>query len=54
VSVSDFELNILEILKEDARTAPERIAVMTGSDADTVRAPFPAWKSGASSSNTPP
>jgi DNA-binding Lrp family transcriptional regulator len=38
VSVSDFELNILEILKEDARTAPERIAVMTGSDADTVRA----------------
>ncbi len=38
MSVSDFELNILEILKEDARTAPERIAVMTGSDADTVRA----------------
>ncbi len=35
--VNDFELNILEILKEDARTAPERIAVMTGSDEKTVR-----------------
>jgi DNA-binding Lrp family transcriptional regulator len=37
MSVNDFELNILEILKEDARTAPERIAVMTGSDELTVR-----------------
>lgn len=35
--VNDFELNILEILKEDARTTPERIAVMTGSDEETVR-----------------
>lgn len=37
MSVNDFELNILEILKEDARTSPERIAVMTGSDVSTVR-----------------
>jgi DNA-binding Lrp family transcriptional regulator len=37
VCVNDFELNILEILKEDARTTPERIAVMTGSDEETVR-----------------
>ena len=37
MSVNDFELNILEILKDDARTAPERIAVMTGSDEATVR-----------------
>jgi len=37
MSVSDFELNILEILKEDGRTPPERIAVMTGSDVSTVR-----------------
>ena len=37
MGVNDFELNILEILKEDARTAPERIAVMTGSDPSTVR-----------------
>ncbi len=37
MSVNDFELNILEILKEDARTEPSRIAVMTGSDVTTVR-----------------
>ncbi len=37
MSVNDFELNILEILKEDARTEPSRIAVMTGSDENTVR-----------------
>ena len=37
MSVNDFELNILEILKDDARTEPERIAVMTGSDEATVR-----------------
>jgi DNA-binding Lrp family transcriptional regulator len=37
VSVNDFELNILEILKDDARTEPARIAVMTGSDEATVR-----------------
>jgi DNA-binding Lrp family transcriptional regulator len=35
--VNDFELNILEILTEDARTTPDRIAVMTGSDEATVR-----------------
>ena len=35
--VNDFELNILEILKEDARTSHERIAVITGSDEATVR-----------------
>ncbi len=37
MGVSDFELNILEILKDDARTEPSRIAVMTGSDEATVR-----------------
>ena len=38
MGVNDFELNILEILKDDARTTAERIAVMTGSDEETVRA----------------
>ena len=37
MSVNDFELGILEILKDDARTEPKRIAVMTGSDEATVR-----------------
>jgi DNA-binding Lrp family transcriptional regulator len=35
---SDFELNILEILRDDARTGHDRIAVMTGSDEETVSA----------------
>ena len=34
--VSEFELNLLEILAEDARTSPERLALMTGRGVDEV------------------
>ena len=34
--VSEFELNILEILNEDARTPRERIALMTGRSVEEV------------------
>lgn len=34
--IDQFELNILEILTEDARTPVERIALMTGAAADEV------------------
>ena len=34
--VSEFELNLLEILAEDARTSPERLALMIGRGVDEV------------------
>lgn len=36
--LSPFELDILEILSDDARTAPSAIAVMTGKSEDEVKA----------------
>ena len=35
--LSEFDLSVLEILAEDARTAPEQIAVMTGRGEDEVK-----------------
>ena len=35
--LSEFDVSVLEILSEDARTAPERIAVMTGRGEDEVK-----------------
>ena len=35
--LSEFDLSILEILNEDARTTPESIAVMTGRGTDEVK-----------------
>ncbi len=35
--LSEFDVSVLEILSEDARTTPERIAVMTGRGADEVK-----------------
>lgn len=36
--LSEFDVSVLEILSEDARTATERIAVMTGRGEDEVKA----------------
>ena len=35
--LSELEMNILEILSEDARRAPEQIAVMTGATVEEVK-----------------
>lgn len=35
--LSEFDVSVLEILSEDARIAPERIAVMTGRGEDEVK-----------------
>ena len=35
--LSEFDVSVLEILSEDARSAPERIAVMTGRGEDEVK-----------------
>ncbi|MDO4829254.1 MAG: Lrp/AsnC family transcriptional regulator [Clostridia bacterium] len=35
--LSEFDVSVLEILSEDARTTPERIAVMTGRGEDEVK-----------------
>ena len=40
--LSEFDLSVLEILTDDARTSPEQIAVMTGRGEDEVKSVI-AW-----------